>query len=167
MCRARRPPCKDGSASPGTAGFLPMLGGPAGDRVVDYNAAAFSHLRREIRRSSRAIPACKAGQDLQDVMSNPLLHTQQLTAALHSTVRILGFGLILGNSWLRFWLEFWTARRWRAVARAQGEKAAQGGWAQEKAAGGAAVPQSAEGGGHARTSRGGCALSRPGGPDDF
>jgi len=73
-----------------------MLGGPAGDRVVDYNAAAFSHLRREIRRSSRAIPACKAGQDLQDVMSNPLLHTQQLTAALHSTVRILGIWV---DSW--------------------------------------------------------------------
>ena len=96
MCRARRPPCKDGSASPGTAGFLPMLGGPAGDRVVDYNAAAFSHLRREIRRSSRAIPACKAGQDLQDVMSNPLHHPPQLTAALHSTVGFLG---IWGASW--------------------------------------------------------------------
>jgi hypothetical protein len=60
--------------------WLPMIHDPS-DRVVDYNAAAFSHLRREIRRSSRAIPACKAGQDLQDVMENPLLHTQQLAAA--------------------------------------------------------------------------------------
>lgn len=60
--------------------WLPMINDTS-DRVVDYNAAAFSHLRREIRRSSRAIPACKAGQDLQDVMENPLLHTQQLAAA--------------------------------------------------------------------------------------
>ncbi len=60
--------------------WLPTIHDPS-DRVVDYNAAAFSHLRREIRRSSRAIPACKAGQDLQDVMENPLLHTQQLAAA--------------------------------------------------------------------------------------
>jgi hypothetical protein len=60
--------------------WLPAIHDPT-DRVVDYNAAAFSHLRREIRRSSRAIPACKAGQDLQEVMTNPMLHTQPLAAA--------------------------------------------------------------------------------------
>ena len=64
--------------------WLPMIHDPS-DRVADYNAAAFSHLRREIRRSSRAIPACKAGQDLQDVMENPLLHTQPLAAARDTT----------------------------------------------------------------------------------
>ena len=75
-----------GAGSPAGGGggadsqWLPMIHDPS-DRVVDYNAAAFSHLRREIRRSSRAIPACKAGQDLQEVMTNPMLHTQPLSAA--------------------------------------------------------------------------------------
>lgn len=52
------------------------------ERVVDHNTRAFHQLRREIRRSSRAIPACKAGQELQEVMDNPLLHTQAVTTRI-------------------------------------------------------------------------------------
>jgi hypothetical protein len=76
----KMPPGKQASPTGEGSQWLPLIHDPS-DRVVDYNAAAFSHLRREIRRSSRAIPACKAGQDLQEVMENPLLHTQQLASA--------------------------------------------------------------------------------------
>jgi hypothetical protein len=48
------------------------------DRVVDHHAKAYNSLRSEIRRSTRAIPACMAGQDLQDVLANPALHTQKI-----------------------------------------------------------------------------------------
>lgn len=69
---------KEGSdASTGASNkWLPSIN--PHDQVVDHNTRAYQHLRREIRRSSRAIPACMAGQDLQEVMENPLLHTQTL-----------------------------------------------------------------------------------------
>eukprot|EP01052_Picozoa_sp_SAG31_P041633 SAG31_NODE_6364_length_2042_cov_4.664643_1_plen_168_part_00 len=48
------------------------------DLVVDHHAKAYHTLRSEIRRSTRAIPACMAGQDLQEVLANPNMHTQSI-----------------------------------------------------------------------------------------